>query len=202
LQVLIVKGKEALKENNEYYKAIRELRQQTGHAVSLRECQKALTEASGDLEQALGYLDGKGLIQKRGRQFFDNLFSCPDIPPVFGYILTKANIFLKIGPEAYRRMDALGMPLAEWTPDTLTIVRQGFEQLLGCKGYRPNAPLEGIGITGLNDLMTTMHFRMIHQKAHREGPYFFDEILFQHTMSGETITIFNKVSITISLGTC
>jgi hypothetical protein len=190
------KRRKALKEKGEYYKAVRKLRQQTGHTISVRECQKALTEASGDLEQALGYFHEKGLTQKKGRKLFYTPFSCPDIPPLFGYILTKAKVFLKIGAELYRRGDALGMPPEEWTPDTLTTIRQGFEQLLDCKGYRPNEPLAGIGIAGLYDLMATLHFKMIRQKAHREEHNFLDEIIFQHIMSGNTITIYNKVLIT------
>jgi hypothetical protein len=50
-------------------------------------------------------------------------------------------MFLLVGPEEYRRSDALGQPPVEWQPSTLEAVTRGCEQILRYRGLTPDRPL-------------------------------------------------------------
>ena len=115
-------------------------------------------------------------------------------PQDFGYIKFKAYSYLKMGPEFYSRNDALGMPPEKASSHTLDLVEQGCKQILEWRGIAPERPLEGIGINGFYRLIELFHFKVVEQKAIPEADgTFLDEMLIKHVVSGEEMTLFNKV---------
>ena len=116
----------------------------------------------------------------------------------FPYIYSKAELFLKIGPEAYRKDDYYAMPLKTWSKEDIFKITLGCEQLMLCKGLSSEQPLENIGINAFYKLFELFHFKSIHQKAKRvklgNKKYFIDEIKFKHQFDDSTITYFNLVS--------
>jgi hypothetical protein len=50
----------------------------------------------------------------------------------FPYILTKAESYLKTGPEVYRNEDAFDMPREEWSDEDLSLIMDGSFQINVC----------------------------------------------------------------------
>lgn len=171
---------------------LQELRRVTENSVSLAECLKALNEAAGDLKKAIELLMDK-FYKKR-----DSMYAVPipeNAPPLWPYILAKAYLYLKIGPDIYRKNDAFDMPLVEWDTEDLREIQSCFEQFLSGKGYKVTNPVENVSIGGFYAAMTTLHFEMQMQTAHMDEKYVIDEILFEHIMQKGTIELFNKVPL-------
>lgn len=80
------------------------------------------------------------------------------LPSPFAYMHTKAQRFCKIGPEKYRKSDALGMPNEDWPTEILDAISRGMTQVCEFRGWTQETPFEGIGIPGFYALMETLHF--------------------------------------------
>jgi hypothetical protein len=177
-------------------RALCELRKATRDTAPLGECVRALEAAGGDLEQAKRILGEAGYLPKRKAWL---PFRVPDDAPegVWAYILAKASLYLRLGPERYRKGDYFGMPAEECDPRTLAEIRSCYEQMLEGRGYRRDAPTEGVGIGGFYEALATLHFRSTEQRARPTDDrlYFIDEIDFVHVMDGRTVTLYNKVPV-------
>jgi hypothetical protein len=130
---------------------------------------------------------------------FDELMNIPDNPPPpreFLYLLSKASTYRKIGAAAYRVRDAFHMPEADWPDEILAAVDSGMEQITRFKGYQMDNPFEGLGISGFYALLRTLHFTLEGQAAGRTADgHFLDTMRMVHCMTGEQITLYNKVPV-------
>jgi hypothetical protein len=175
---------------------LRDLRQATREAVPLGACVRALDAAGGDLERAKRILGDAGYLPQPKAW---PPFRVPEDAPegVWPYILAKASLFLRLGPERYRKGDYFGMPDEECGPRTLDAIRSCYEQMLEGRGYRRDAPIEGVGIGGFYHALATLHFRGAEQRARPADDrlHFIDEIDFVHLMDGRTVTLYNKVPV-------
>ena len=109
------------------------------------------------------------------------------------YMVAKANIYLKLGADLYRKKDAFGQPDSASDQRLLDTITLGMQQLVAGRGFLPELPLEDVGIEGFYKLMATLHFFVIGQKASREGIGFLDHMEVAHMVDGRNAVLFNRV---------
>lgn len=117
---------------------------------------------------------------------------------VFGYIHFKAFVFLQLGPERHRSIDAFQFPPAEWSEGTLETIRCGCEQIVQWRGLSPELPLEGLDIRGFRGLLQLFHFEAVLQSALALGTgegYIIDAMQMRHVVDGREITLYNRVKL-------
>lgn len=118
-----------------------------------------------------------------------------DMPPEFAYLLSKAQRYLKVGPETYRAADYFNMPNEDWQAPLLAAVKRGMEQICRYKGYLRDNPFEDLGVDGFRALLSTLHFEMEQQSALKlDDSSFLDEMHMRHRMTGQTIVLFNRIA--------
>jgi len=112
----------------------------------------------------------------------------------FPYILTKADSYIKSGPEVYRNEDAFDMPRKEWSDEDLSLIMDGCLQVMKGVGYTAEKPFKNLGIRGFNLLFTMLHFKSVGRKSSRLGlGRMQDEISFEHAMDKSRVTYYNLV---------
>lgn len=116
----------------------------------------------------------------------------------YGYIYTKAELYLKIGKEKYRKGDAMGFPRAEWEQEfgseIYDILEKGCKQILEYKGLTPENPFEGLGITGFNVLLLLFHFKLLKQfLVSNTDVNFLDMLELEHVVTKQKMTLYNRV---------
>ena len=119
-----------------------------------------------------------------------------DLPKQFIYLLSKADLYLRIGPECYRNGDALGMPDEECSPEELAAIQLGMEQICQLRGYTPENPFRDLDIDGFYPLMRTLHFNLEKQvlaEFREEAGEILDEMHMVHAMTKESIVLYNLV---------
>lgn len=114
----------------------------------------------------------------------------------FPYIYSKANQFLQMGADTYRKGDFFKQPPEEMSQEDLDILQLACRQIAEGKGFDKNKPLTGLGVSGFYDVMQLFHF----QSKSRETFYQFrlgeekgalDCITFQHRVDGREATLYN-----------
>lgn len=124
-----------------------------------------------------------------------------DAPDAWVYILAKIDLYLSLGTDKYRKLDALHMPDAAWDEDTLQEILCCFRQFAAGKGYRDDRPTENVSIGGFYAAMKTLHFSLVQQSVtlpkeeerHEGQLAFVDKMLFKHAMFRQSLSLFNKV---------
>ena len=118
-----------------------------------------------------------------------------DAPAKFVYMLSKAELYLRIGPDAYRKGDAFGLPDESLSPEELAILRHGMEQICQFRGYDPDKPFRDLDIDGFYTLMHTLHFEMERQALveFRGETEILDKMDMVHAIDGEGIVLYNLV---------
>ncbi len=172
---------------------LQELRDYTNQRAGLSECMKALRENGGDMEKAKAWLLEKGFAQKRKALLS---FPVPDgAPSKWVYMASKAQLYLEIGPEIYRRDDAFDMPDPEWDEEILDAIEICFRQLVEGTGLSREQPMVNVGIRGFNAAMATLHFEVVSQSAFimETEEAFLDKMDLRHWVDGEEITLYNRV---------
>ena len=179
---------------------IAELRIMTNYIAGILDCRKALKESSGDIDQAILWLENNNILEakKNDDEFLSWLMesepSDPPPPAGFSYIRGKAQLYLKVGADNYRKRDFFNMPLSAWDAEALERIRLGFEQIVDYKGYTPDEPLRGLGISGFTDMIQTLHFELISRSSTEFDGNFLDKMLLQHIVSKDMdITLYNLV---------
>ena len=173
---------------------LQELRKLTNYTASLSECMSAFDKADGNIEKAKDILAGSGYIDN-GKFRFD--VDVPnDAPSVWTYILAKINLYLKHGPDVYRKSDALGMPNEEWDEETFQEIESCFRQFLGGRGYSRNNPVRNVSVGGFYAATETLHFQIVEQTGcmSGDGNGILDVMQFEHVVDKRTIKFFNSVS--------
>ena len=117
-------------------------------------------------------------------------------PPSFGYVMSKARKYCKIGPDKYRKGDFFHLPDMEWPEEILKAVDDGMTQLLEQRGMSEDNPLVRLGIEGVYALMETLHFRLERQfLIATTAKGYLDRMDMMHLVTGQGLTIYNLVSM-------
>ena len=112
----------------------------------------------------------------------------------YEYIRDKADRFLIIGYEIYRKVDAFHRPDQGLSNKKIELLKSGCKQILKYKGLTIATALEGIGIEGFYDLMVLFHYKVVDQRiVKNEEAFFIDEMNMEHMVTGYKIKLFNKV---------
>jgi len=115
----------------------------------------------------------------------------------FPYIHTKADLYLKIGPNKYRKQDFFNQPDINLNQEELKIIEDGCKQILEGKGILKEEPFIGLGIGGFRILFHLFHFDTISHKAKSvtiEGKKgMLDEMHLEHVMDKQEIIYYNWV---------
>jgi hypothetical protein len=115
------------------------------------------------------------------------------LPTMAGYILTKVERYLKIGPKKYGVSDALGKPGEDLDPELLNKIQSGFEQFIQHKGFFRENPVKNIGIEAFHEMMLILHFECKKVESYSQKDSVVDKMSFEHIVTGASITLYNEV---------
>lgn len=116
------------------------------------------------------------------------------LPRKYGYIRTKACLYLQRGPEYYRQQDYFSMPSEDWSDTDIQIINHGCRQIQNWMGGSPDRPLTGLGIHGFYNLMYLFHYERKEQALVDGNPeVMLDRIEFTHSVNGDSIILYNAV---------
>ena len=116
------------------------------------------------------------------------------LPRKYGYIRTKACLYLLRGPEYYRQQDYFSMPSEDWSDADIQILECGCKQVQNWMGGSPDRPFTGLGIHGFYKLMQLFHYERQEQALVDGNPdVMLDRIEFTHAVTGDSITLYNAV---------
>ena len=180
---------------------LRQLREYTHQRAGMSVCLNALRQAGGNMAKAKDWLRDNEFaekendrIRKEAKAIF--MHSPPEGTPFkWAYMVAKAEIYLKTGPEIYRRQDAFGMPDPEWDEEILEAIDTCFRQMVQCIGFSKERPFEDVGVEGFYAAMDTLHFQVVSQCAMvmEDGEAMMDVMGVKHRLDGGEITLYNRV---------
>ena len=114
----------------------------------------------------------------------------------FGYIYFKAQLFLEIGPEKYRKEDAFHQPPIDFDSNDIEILKNGCKQILDGAGLIPEKAFTNLDVLGFSALFRMFHFSSISRKTKysfllngKKGVL--DQITFEHVVDGTRVTYYN-----------
>jgi len=114
----------------------------------------------------------------------------------FSYIFSKAWLFIKLGPDKYRKNDAFNQPPSDFDDEILEILMKGCRQVLKGFGMSKEKPFTELDVLGFSGLFKMFHFHEIKRQCKHgfilngnKGAL--DCITFQHLMDGSQIVYFN-----------
>jgi hypothetical protein len=114
----------------------------------------------------------------------------------FPYIFTKAELYLKIGPDKYRKEDFFQQPPLNLDTVDMESIRYGCEQIIEGRGFDHKTPLQGLGVSGFYRLMELFHFQFESRKTkysfkYEEEKGALDIMTFTHQMDDRKATLFH-----------
>jgi hypothetical protein len=114
----------------------------------------------------------------------------------FAYIFSKAWMYLKMGPEIYRKHDAFNQPPSDFDHEELQIIANGCNQILKGIGMTEHNPLTNLDVFGFYNLFNLFHFENSSRKTNHNYTYngkigALDCITFQHIMNDSKIVYYN-----------
>ena len=114
----------------------------------------------------------------------------------FPYIFTKAELYLQIGPESYRKEDFFQQPPLKLDMTDMESIRYGCEQIVEGRGFNISRPLQGLGVSGFYRLMELFHFQFESRKTkysfmYEEEEGALDIMTFTHKMDDRKAKLFH-----------
>ena len=114
----------------------------------------------------------------------------------FPYIFTKAELYLEIGPDNYRKEDFFQQPPLNLDTVDMESIRYGCEQIVEGRGFNYSTPLQGLGVSGFYRLMELFHFQFESRKTkysfkYEEEKGALDIMTFTHQMDDRKATLFH-----------
>ena len=114
----------------------------------------------------------------------------------FPYIFTKAELYLKIGLDNYRKEDFFEQPPLNLDTVDMESIRNGCEQIIEGRGFDYKTPLQGLGVSGFYRLMELFHFQFESRKTkysfiYEEEKGALDIMTFTHQMDDRKATLFH-----------
>ena len=110
----------------------------------------------------------------------------------FVYLQAKACYFVKIGPETYRRNDALGRPDADMDEEEVAVLMHGMKQLADSAGEEPDRPLTGIPASTTWPTHFTSN-TTAGRSSGGTGAVVLDRMIRRHIVTGEVIHLYNPL---------
>ncbi len=169
------------------------LRKLSNHTVRLARCREIWEQADGDMERVRAMINAETGAKTKSA---DSLpIRPPNAPGKWAYIMAKVDMYLKIGPEKYRKADFFGLPDDDLDPQTLDDITSCFQQFMQGNGFDRDHPIEHIGVSSFYAAMRTLHFTCVRQGAlsGADDGVFLDAIVFEHMVDKGRIELFNKV---------
>lgn len=114
----------------------------------------------------------------------------------FAYIFSKSYQFLKVGPDIYRKNDALQEPSLDYSIDDIQTITNGCNQIMSGVGLVPEKPFTGLDVYGFSALFRMFHFisiarKTIHNAVVNGVKGAIDTITFEHQIEGFKVTYNN-----------
>ncbi len=114
----------------------------------------------------------------------------------FIYLFTKAELFLRLGAEKYRKADFFLKPSLDSTLEELEKLKLGCIQITEGKGFSEVTPLTDMDVSGMYQLMRLFHFEVESRSTNYQYTFngikgILDCIIFKHVMDGRKAKIFN-----------
>lgn len=111
----------------------------------------------------------------------------------FHYICSKADLYLKIGPEKYRQSDYFQMSIGTLDDDSFILIADGCRQVLEGIGLVPESPFQNLGISGFNRLFELFHFETLKVETIITPKGYLDKMTLKHFINDDIIEYFNFV---------
>ena len=112
-----------------------------------------------------------------------------------GYIRYKAERYLELGPEQYRRGDAFDLPPLDWETAILTEVEALCRQVSEGLGFSKETPLSTALIPASYALIELFHFAVeARRSSHHSPEKILDEFTCRHVITGQTVQLFVLVT--------
>lgn len=112
----------------------------------------------------------------------------------YGYIYSKAKLFLKIGPKEYLAKDFFEIDVSDLDEEDFEILKNGCEQILKGKGLTAENPFENLGVLGFAKLFEVFHFEVSRiETARPDSEKFLDRMLVVHMVEGYESECYNLV---------
>lgn len=112
----------------------------------------------------------------------------------YGYIYSKAKLFLKIGPKEYLAKDFFEIDVSDLDEEDFEILKNGCEQILKGKGLTAENPFENLGVLGFAKLFEIFHFKVSRIETLKPDPMkFLDRMSVVHIVDGDEAEYFNLV---------
>lgn len=113
----------------------------------------------------------------------------------YGYIFSKAKLFLKIGPRDYLAKDFFEIDVTDLDEEDFEILKNGCEQILKGKGLTVDNPFENLGVLGFAKLFEIFHFSSSKIETLKPEPMkFLDVMSVEHFVDGAKAKFFNLIS--------
>lgn len=114
----------------------------------------------------------------------------------FPYIFSKAWVYLKMGPEKYRKSDSFSQPPLDFDDEDLEILANGCKQALEGIGLTKENPFSELDVMGFSALFRLFHFQKFDRKTHhnvifKDKKGAIDVITFQHVVDGGQVVYYN-----------
>jgi hypothetical protein len=112
------------------------------------------------------------------------------------YIFEKAWLYLKLGPEKYRKNDAFKQPPLDFDDQDLEILANGCRQILEGIGLTKEKPFTELDVMGFNALFRLFHFENVQRQCKHgfiinDTKGALDSITFQHVIDGSQVVYYN-----------
>ena len=115
----------------------------------------------------------------------------------FAYIFTKANRYLKVGPEIYRKDDFFKQPFIKLSQEELALIESGCKQILQGKGLTSENPFTGLHIGGFYRLFELFHFKTESQQMAsmntKAQKGILDKMYLKHLVDDSKVAYYNLV---------
>ncbi|RAR73828.1 hypothetical protein [Flavobacterium aciduliphilum] len=114
----------------------------------------------------------------------------------FPYIFSKAWVYLKMGPEKYRKQDAFSQPPLDFDDEDLEILAHGCRQVLQGVGLTKENPFSELDVLGFSALFRLFHFQKFDRKTEHNVVFknkkgAIDIITFEHAVDGGQVVYYN-----------
>lgn len=114
----------------------------------------------------------------------------------FPYLFSKAWMYLKIGPEKYRKRDAFQQPPVDYDEEDFQILAEGCKQIINGVGMTEHKPFTNLDVLGFYGLFRLFHFDDVKRKTNHDFVYegkkgVLDCITLEHVIDGRQVVYYN-----------
>lgn len=112
----------------------------------------------------------------------------------YGYVYSKAKLFLEIGAVEYVKKDFFEMDISDLDDDDFEILNDGCKQILSGRGLSAEKPFENLDVSGFTKLFEIFHFNVSRIETLRPDPMkFLDWMSVVHIIDDYKAEYYNLV---------